>query len=356
MHVKKYSQSARLTPNTLFITRYLVSKSPPTAKLNINMILLCVEHLIFTAFSLLSFDGSRNLTYPKKIWTFFDKPPEGFVQTVLSRTSSVVSDEWDLIFLTSSNISTFIPPSSLPASFSSLSALKQSDYLRLFLVSTYGGWWIDASTLITNSSFLSDFVNKAETTQTELLAFCTVCPKVHVETGTFYAPQGSVALAVWYEEMHKALNMGLRNYIYDLNRNGFTFSNRIFNHYPNVNSYFAVFAAQAAMFYWRAPRRTPMIIEQADDYIFKFLADCKRKLNCIKKNFDNSKINEYPITKFTGKYRRAFDDHSGGRKGRDTKPLIVGHTFPEEVLIRARLHILYATLFPALSWIILTLL
>lgn len=92
--------------------------------------------------------------------------------------------------------------------------------------------------------------------------------------------------------MSKMFDMGYRNYIYSVNREGFVFSPRIFSNYPNTNSYFATFAALAKTMFQRIPRKTPAII-QPSLFIFNYFDDCNWKLNCICEHF--SLINEYPI-------------------------------------------------------------
>ena len=284
--------------------------------------------------------NSELLDYPHIIWSYFDKDPSPFITKILTTTMNNTRNSWQFSYLTMKNISSVISIESLPDYFSILTPLKQSDYLRILLLYLYGGWWFDASTLVASPALLDTFVDRAEKSQAQMVGFCLYCPRLHIETGVMYSPPKSMTFKIWLEEMDKMFRVGIRNYFYRAFRNGVDFSTRLFRDYPTVDTYFAVFAAQAVAFRV-IPRKTVLIIEPASRYIYSYFTNCHWNKTCIRENIDT--INNYPITKFTGTTRRAFERISShGWRGKiDTKELIIEQSLNAFTMHNARLNVLY---------------
>lgn len=88
---------------------------------------------------------------PRTIWTYWNHAtPESFVMDCISSWKKHCPD-YQVQLVHPENIGNFVNADELPANFLELHPTKQSDWLRLYLVALHGGFWLDASTLLTTS-------------------------------------------------------------------------------------------------------------------------------------------------------------------------------------------------------------
>ena len=91
--------------------------------------------------------------------------------------------------------------------FHELHPTKQSDWLRLYLVALHGGFWLDASTLLTRSL---GWMQAAVDSRTEFVGFylekfTTQVQRPVIESWAFGALAGSDFIVAWQREFHQAL-------------------------------------------------------------------------------------------------------------------------------------------------------
>lgn len=86
-------------------------------------------------------------TIPKRIWTYWD---DGEIPDCVTRCINGwtrLHPEYTLHFVRPKNLSALTDD--LPRTFSDLGPARQSDWVRLYVLHTYGGIWIDASIVLT---------------------------------------------------------------------------------------------------------------------------------------------------------------------------------------------------------------
>jgi len=86
---------------------------------------------------------------PKTIWTYWNQSGlDPFVQQCVDSWRRQCPDH-QVIVVTPENLGQYVACGDLPAAFAELHPTKQSDWLRLYLVAHHGGYWFDATTLLT---------------------------------------------------------------------------------------------------------------------------------------------------------------------------------------------------------------
>ena len=86
---------------------------------------------------------------PKTIWTYWNQSGlDPFVQQCVDSWRRQCPDH-QVIVVTPENLGQYVASGDLPAAFAELHPTKQSDWLRLYLVAHHGGYWFDATTLLT---------------------------------------------------------------------------------------------------------------------------------------------------------------------------------------------------------------
>ena len=226
--------------------------------------------------------------YPHYIWTWYTGSITKLLSSTLSITNKTISPEWKFRFLTPQNMSKYINTSTFPLEYSQLIPQHKADYVRLRLLSEYGGLWIDSFTRITSIGALTALYGSIINNSADSLAFCVVeCPKRRIENGILYAKTNSLFIHCWLSEVEKMYSMGFSNYVRLLFRNGINIPSCIFRQYPIINFYFVHFACNQAVLQRILPRRVPLKILPASKFYYSIHTDCKQNVQCIAKAFSN---------------------------------------------------------------------
>lgn len=152
--------------------------------------------------------GELPAEIPKTIWTYWNQSSlDPFVQQCV--------DSWrrqcpghTIVIMTPENLGEYVAAGDLPPQFSELHPTKQSDWLRLYLVARHGGYWFDATTLLTAPL---DWMTSpqagppAELAGFYLQGFTSDAQRPVIESWAFCAPAGSRFVSEWQQEFHKAL-------------------------------------------------------------------------------------------------------------------------------------------------------
>ena len=298
---------------------------PPIGFYTVNPFLM----LLFLIVPSLGFSNDHypfNLQYTHNIWTFFDHHPSSFIERLLDYSRSVVTPDYNLTFLQPDNLTTVLDTSLFPKTYMQLIPQHKADFLRVLLLAVYGGWWIDASTIIASKSYIDKIVRNAQKNSVDYVLYCSkACPRKYLENGVMYAPQGSKCAASWHKENLRILDIGIRNYVYLVNRDGVSAPPGVFRPYPQVRIYLGFFMAIQRVIEREIPRRTPLTIMRAPKHIFKLFYDCHWDSSCyvpIAKNM--TRLRNYPITKFPSRARKRIEPRNTfiPRNITDIKPLI----------------------------------
>ncbi|MBS0466096.1 MAG: capsular biosynthesis protein, partial [Proteobacteria bacterium] len=116
--------------------------------------------------------------------------------------------DYSVEVLNAGNLERFVAPGDLPPGFAQLAPAKQADWLRLYLVRHHGGFWLDASIVLTQSL---DWLRVQQQAQGNefvgffLRGFTRDARWPVVESWAFGAPAQSPFVSAWQQEFHHAL-------------------------------------------------------------------------------------------------------------------------------------------------------
>ncbi len=145
---------------------------------------------------------------PKILWTYWNQAtPDPLTEQCM--------DSWRkhcpghrIVLVHPGNLSQYVPAQDLPPEFLSLHPTKQSDWMRLYLVARHGGYWLDASTLLTQSlEWMEQCAaqNHCEMVGFYLEGFTRDRRYPVIESWAFCAPPMSRFMNDWQQEFHQAL-------------------------------------------------------------------------------------------------------------------------------------------------------
>lgn len=142
---------------------------------------------------------------PKILWTYWNQPqPDSFVLECI-QSWRLQCPDYEVRLVHPGNLAEFVERGALPAQFEELHPTKQSDWLRLYLVARHGGFWLDASTLLTRSLNWMQAAVGAEFVGFYLEKFTTNVRMPVIESWAFGALAGSGFITAWQREFHQAL-------------------------------------------------------------------------------------------------------------------------------------------------------
>lgn len=269
-----------------------------------------------TILFLCSLTTCSELQYPRTVFTYFDRENAPGIQEILDFNRQSLGDEWKMIFLTATNVSSFLNLSQFPAIFKSMHPTHQSDYLRLRLIEQYGGWWIDASTLISNRNYLAEVVKELEAQKGHFLGYCVnQCPTKQIGSSVFYAPTGSVVMRMWRRELERSIHVGAKKYISDAYTSGVTLPKVTWQPYPNISSYYIIHITLQVALQRSVPRSTPIRIYPGKEHTLKLYDDCSWNDECMKKRFlEEFSMKRYNISKLNGGTRKHIYPDTNSRQ------------------------------------------
>jgi len=165
-------------------------------------------------------DGHQQFPIPQRIWSYWHSGVPDVVVRQCIANWRVQCPQWDIQILSANTLVPHVPPAHLPQNFHDLHPTKQSDWLRLYVVRHYGGYWLDATTLLTCSL---DWLEAARQTQKAEFAGFFLENFTHdsdfpvVESWAFGAAAHAPFVVAWQEEFHHALiNQGADTYLQSL--------------------------------------------------------------------------------------------------------------------------------------------
>jgi len=145
---------------------------------------------------------------PPKIWTYWNsETPDAMVRQCIDNWKAQCPG-FEVHILNSANLAAWIPARDLPVHFATLHPTKQSDWIRLYVVRHYGGYWLDATILLTQPLLWLDKARRDR--QAELAGFYLE-GYTHdagfpvIESWAFGAPAHSPFVSAWQDEFHRAL-------------------------------------------------------------------------------------------------------------------------------------------------------
>lgn len=148
-------------------------------------------------------EGYSRKTIPKIIWTFWDSNDIPDVVQKCIDTWKRTNPEYEINILSKENISRFLPGNYIFSSPHCKDSIQRSsDFIRLQLLYLYGGFWIDASTILNGS--LDYFIKIQEKTGCDFLGYYisgfTTRPEYPViESWFLVSVPGSIVIKLWLQ-------------------------------------------------------------------------------------------------------------------------------------------------------------
>ncbi len=152
-----------------------------------------------------------------RIWSYWHAvEPDPFVERCIANWRLQCPD-FEVRVLNRQTVRDHVPASDWPAGFEQLDPVKQSDWIRLYLVSRYGGYWLDATVLLTQPLHWLEALRQAQGADFAgfYLDGYTQDPRFPVvENWAFGAPAGASFATAWQREFHHALfEVGTQAYL-----------------------------------------------------------------------------------------------------------------------------------------------
>ena len=161
---------------------------------------------------------------PAQIWTYWNADtPDAMVRQCIDNWRAQCPG-FAVHVLNSRNLADHIPAEHLPPRFEALHPTKQSDWVRLYVVRHYGGYWLDATIVLTRSLQWLDDARRAGAAQCVgfyLEGYTRDAAYPVVESWAFGAPAHSPFVSAWQQEFHHALvEQGTDAYLQDIAASG----------------------------------------------------------------------------------------------------------------------------------------
>lgn len=252
-------------------------------------------------------------TLPKIVWTHWDsETPPPHVSKNVERMRTMLPD-WQVNFLTTDEFLQSINQEEIPPGFQNLKVEHQADWIRMKLLKTYGGCWIDSGIILNQSinSLWRDCVsNRADLLVFKIMGFQTN-PRFPVAENWFLmAPPNSPVITAWLEEYEKAIRMGFKRYKEFIKGEGVDLQKL-------MNSPDDVYLTQHGCYQKVIQQKlsdSKVVYHVAEDTMFKIHAKiCKWDKSCISKTLQDKKlVRSIPYIKLRG----------GDRKNVDILPLL----------------------------------
>jgi hypothetical protein len=176
-----------------------------------------IEH--FADYETLSAPHNPNYFIPKLIWTYWDSPePPKIVKLIIENRTKVLKD-YESHTLSEETLKDFISPEDIPANYSKLMPQHKGDWIRLKLLSLYGGVWLDASIIVNNLNDFTSLYDESVLKQSEYTGFYVDLGKnskgmpAYVDNWFIMAPINSNLIKMWLLEYESAIDMGFDVYL-----------------------------------------------------------------------------------------------------------------------------------------------
>ena len=183
--------------------------------------LLCILVVVVLVTGV-SYYLNRSYTLPKVAWMYWNTPEQPALIQQIHAYNRRRMVGWTIRFLNKETVSEYIPASAFPARYSTLKAAHQADWIRVYLLSEYGGVWMDASIIVNDAAALDRLWEESLSKGSEFTGFSLkndradcMSPRgvsLYIENWFIMAPKESSILHLWREEYERAIDLGFDAY------------------------------------------------------------------------------------------------------------------------------------------------
>ncbi|WP_208934521.1 glycosyltransferase family 32 protein [Paracidovorax avenae] len=145
---------------------------------------------------------------PPRLWTYWDTETADPLVDQCIANWRIHCPDFEVQVVNRRNIGDFVAAGDLPPGFAQLHPTKQSDWVRLYLVRHHGGYWLDATILLTRPLHWMDALRQSR--GAEFVGFY-LGGYTHderfpvIESWAFGAPAHAPFVTAWQQEFHHAL-------------------------------------------------------------------------------------------------------------------------------------------------------
>jgi len=229
-------------------------------------------------------EGFSTYTIPRIIWSYWHDPhipPK--VKEILDERRDILS-RWEHRVLNEKTVYDFIPPDEFPKGYTALTHQAKSDWIRLYLLKTYAGCWMDSSIIVNSGEELERLYTESLESKTEFTGFylsshtLQSVKETYIESWFILAPLSRPLISLWYEEFTEAVTGGFLPY----KKKVFSAID-VSNIYAKDNDdvYLTIHSSLQYVLRYRLPAIPSILIVDASDTMFKPHVDCKWNSDCV---------------------------------------------------------------------------
>ena len=243
---------------------------------------------------------------------FWDTEEKPLLIRQLARYNKKRLEGWDIRFLNSQTVYSFIHMNEFPKKYNDLSIQHKSDWIRLYLLLHYGGCWMDASIILNDDRALDKIRQDSIGQKSIFTGFATGFKTYTHSTGKtmplvidnwfIMAPRRSPIIKLWFQEYSTAIDIGFLNYKQNAIRDGVNIS-AIHSKGPE-DVYLTQHICIQKIFQQDIQTMPSIILLKSNDSMFKLHNECKWKHECIKNRLLNDpEVKKLPYIKLIGENR-----------------------------------------------------
>jgi len=159
---------------------------------------------------------------PKTVWMYWDTvelPP--LIQRIRENNLARLNG-WKINYLNQTNIANYIAAEEYPKKFDTLISQHKADWIRLTLLSKYGGIWMDAAIIINDINAIDRLYHDSLAINSQFTGFSfknyetnsqsNKGLSLYVENWFIMAPINSIIIKLWLTQFEGAIHMGFENY------------------------------------------------------------------------------------------------------------------------------------------------
>jgi hypothetical protein len=282
--------------------------------------LLVLSVCIILVFALVVVNRGPAFSIPKIVWLYWDEVARPPLIEVIHTYNMGKMEGWDVRFLNKETIHTYVDAEEYPAGLAEQKIQHQSDWYRLYLLSKYGGCWMDASIILNDPDALDDIWERSIERRADITIFGT--SSFNEEEGTKYktfthaqgldiplaidnwfimAPLHSTIAAKWFEEFNTALKMGLLAYKRECIKEGVDIS--IIYFADEDDTYLTMHICIQKIVQKDLEEMPSILILKSCDSMFKLHEECEWKQECIEEAILKEESRDLPYIKLMSSNR-----------------------------------------------------
>ena len=251
---------------------------------------------------------------PKIVWLYWDeakRPP--LIEAIHSYNLGKM-EGWDVRFLNKESIHTYVNAEEYPATLADQKIQHQSDWYRLYLLSKYGGCWIDASIILNDPDALDDIWTRSTERRADITIFGT--SSYTEDEGNIYkkfshasgmdiplvidnwfimAPLHSRIAALWFDEYNTAMEQGFLAYKRACVEEEVDISSIYFE--DDDDTYLTMHICIQKIMQKDLADLPPLLVLDSRDAMFKIHEECEWKQECIEQAILKEDSRELPYIK-----------------------------------------------------------